>query len=67
MKNASIKLYGLAAPLLVLPVMGFGFDQIVPYIKGTEFRTLLAELLSQVFAGFADAFLGAGVQRLFGA
>jgi hypothetical protein len=52
---------------LLLPVMGFGFDQIVPYVKGTEFRTLLAELLSQVFSGFADAFLGAGIQSLFGA
>ncbi len=66
MRNASIKLYGLAAPLLLLPVMGFGWDQVIPYIKGAEFRTLLAALLSQVASGVVDFVITAGVNSLFG-
>jgi hypothetical protein len=62
MNKASIKLYSLAAPLFV---MGFGFDQIVPYLKGMEFRTFLAELLSQMASGVADAVITAGVSSLF--
>ncbi len=65
MRNASVRLYSLAAPLLMVPVVGFAWDQVVPYLKGTEFRTLLAELLSQVAAGVADAVITIGVQNLF--
>lgn len=65
MKNAWVRLHSLATPLVALPALGLAFDQIVPYVKGTEFRTLLAELLSQVFSGLANAFLSAGIQRLF--
>ncbi len=66
MKNTSLKLYSIAAPLLLaLPVMDFSFGAIVPYLKGTEFRTLLATLFSQVASGFVDAFITAGVQSLF--
>lgn len=62
MNETSIKLYSLAAPLIV---MGFGFNQIIPYMKGVEFRTLLAELLSQLVSGVADAVITFGVQSLF--
>jgi hypothetical protein len=65
MKGNSIKLYSLAAPLFAMPIMSFGWDQIVPYIKGAEFRTFLAEILSQVAAGIVDAAITAGVTSLF--
>lgn len=66
MKNVSFKLYSFAAPVLLLPFMGFGFDQIVPYVKGTEFRSLFAELLAQVFSGIANALINASAALFFG-
>jgi hypothetical protein len=61
MKKSSIKLYSLAAPLFALPMLGFSFNQIIPYLHGVEFRTFLAELLSQVASGVLDAVITAGV------
>jgi len=67
MRNATIKMYSLAAPLFMLPLMDFGFDQIIPYLKGMEFRAFMAEILTQVASGVADAVIVVGVQSLFGA
>jgi hypothetical protein len=67
MKNLSIKLYSLGAPLFALPLLDFGFDQIVPYLKGPEFRAIFAELLTQVVAGVVDTFILVAVQNFFGA
>ncbi|MEP0841271.1 MAG: hypothetical protein HRF43_01010 [Phycisphaerae bacterium] len=65
MKTATLKLYGFSLPLM-LPLLDFGFDQIIPFLKGPEFRALLAELVTQVLAGVADAFIAAAIAGLLG-
>ena len=60
-----IKLYSLALPMAVLPVLAFSFDQIGPYLKGTEFRTFVASLLSQLISGTVDAYITTGVAQFF--
>lgn len=65
MRNCAIKLYSLALPLFTLPLLDLGFDQIIPYLKGPEFRAILAELLTQVVSGVVDAAILTGLQILF--
>lgn len=60
-----IKLYSFSLPLAIVPVLAFGFDQIVPYLKGMEFRTFLASLISQLIAGTVDALIVTSVGQLF--
>ncbi|GMU21125.1 MAG: hypothetical protein AMXMBFR13_12180 [Phycisphaerae bacterium] len=62
----SVTLYSFTAPLALMPLMGFGFDQIVPYLKGAEFRSILAEMLTQLVSGVVDAAIIAAVQSAFG-
>lgn len=66
MTKPFVKLYSLSAPLAILPVLGFGFDQIIPFLRGPEFRTLMAEIVTQVFSGAADAIITAAFTGLFG-
>ena len=56
-----IKLYSLSLPLMLLPVLGFSFSQVGPYLKGTEFRTFLSEIVTQLLSGVVDAFIIAAV------
>lgn len=70
MKRSGTTLYSLAAPLAllpVLPVMEFSFSQIGPFLRGTEFQTLVAEVLTQVFSGFAAAVIELLTGGIFGA
>jgi hypothetical protein len=62
----SIKLYSFSAAIFMLPLMDFSFSQIPSYLKGLEFRTLLAELVAQVTAGIADAAIVAVIQTALG-
>ena len=57
MHCAQTKLYSLAAPLALLPVMEFSFSEIGDFFRGMEFRTLFAELIIQLISGIADAII----------
>ena len=66
MRRAHTTLYGLAAPLAFLPVMDFSFSQVGPFLKGPEFRNLIAEFVTQLLSGFAEAFIFLFSQASFG-
>ena len=59
MRSIRNTLYSFAVPLmfLVTPLMDFSFSQIGPYVKGTEFRSFIGEILIQIVSGVMDAFL----------
>lgn len=61
MRWTQIKLYSIAAPLALLPLMDFSFEQIGPYLKGTEFRSFVAQMISAVISNTIDAFLVAAI------
>jgi hypothetical protein len=63
MRSTQIRLYSFVLPLL--PVL-FSFSQIPKYIRGTEFRAILAELLVQVTSGVVDAVIITAVYQAFG-
>ncbi len=66
MRMSSIKLYSFTAPLALLPLMSFSFDQVIPYLKGPEFRLILTEILIQAYSSIADTVILAGLQSVFG-
>jgi hypothetical protein len=53
--RTQIKLYSLTAPLLVLPLLDITVSGVWDYVRGMEFRTFMAEIITQVFSGVADA------------
>jgi len=59
MRSTRNTLYSFAVPLmfLVTPLMDFSFSQVGPYLKGTEFRSFIGEILIQIVSGVMDAFL----------
>lgn len=66
MRRFQTTLYGFAAPWLLLPVMDFSVEQIVPYFKGLEFRAFISEIISQLIAGVFDAGIIGFFRVLFG-
>jgi hypothetical protein len=60
-------LYSFAAPAMffLLPLMDLSVSDVGAYIKGTEFRTFMGEILIQVISGVTDAFLAGIVAMLF--
>ena len=62
-----IKLYSIAAPLALLPVLDISFSQVGPYLKGMEFRVFLAEIITQVISGVVDAAIITGISSVFAA
>ncbi len=64
--RSTIKLYSLNAALLLLPLMDFSLSAIPTYLKGLEFRALMAEVLTQVISGVLDAGIIAAIQATFG-
>ncbi len=62
-----IKLYSLALPMILYPVVAFSFNEVGPYLKGMEFRTFLSSLISSLISGTVDAFITAGVAQAFAA
>lgn len=62
----TIKLYSIAAPLALMPVLAdITVSGIWDYLRGMEFRTFAAEVISQVVSGAVDAFIIAGVSQFF--
>ena len=57
MRFRQIKLYSFAAPLAMLPVLGIGLQDVWNYMRGMEFRGFLAEVVTQLASGVADAFI----------
>lgn len=67
MRSMQTTLYSFAAPAMffVLPLMDFSISDVGAYIKGTEFRTFMGEIIIQVISGMTDAFLQGLVAVLF--
>lgn len=65
MKSRMMNLYAVS-PLWLLPLMDFSFGQIDDYLKGLEFRALIAEVITQFIAGVVDAALIGTIQQIFG-
>lgn len=66
MRWTQIKLYSITAPLALFALLDMSFDQIDNYIKGTEFRSILAEVITQLIGGVIDALILAFVTLGFG-
>ena len=66
MQRAQTRLYSLAAPLALLPVMGFSFSEIGDFLRGMEFRTLVGEIVIQLLSGLAGAIIFVLSQATFG-
>lgn len=60
-----IKLYSLTAPLVMLPLLDITVSGVWDYLRGMEFRTFAAEIITQVVSGVADAFIISAVSTLF--
>jgi hypothetical protein len=66
MRNLKTTLYGIAGPLLMLPMMAVTWNDIGSYIRGQEFRNLLGEFIIQIFQSIAGAFIALFTQSAFG-
>ncbi len=67
MKRKSVRLLGLAWPLVLLPLMNFSTSEIPDWFAGTEGRTLISSLLSQIVGGVVGAIIEVFVYGIFGA
>jgi hypothetical protein len=65
MRFSQIKLYSFAAPFAVLPLLDITVSGVWDYMRGMEFRTFLAEIVTQVVSGVADAFIISAVSSLY--
>ena len=66
MQCTPTRLYSLAAPLTLLPLMEFSISQTGDFLRGTEFRSLISELVIQLLSGFAEAIIYLLSQAAFG-
>jgi len=66
MRSVQTKLYSLAAPLALLPLMDFSFSEVGDFLRGVEFRSLLSETIIQVISGVADAVIFLVINAAFG-
>jgi hypothetical protein len=68
MRSTRNTLYSFAVPLVFIatPLMDFSFSQIGPYVKGTEFRTFIGEIIIQIISGVMDAFIVGAAQVILG-
>ncbi len=66
MQRAATKLYSLAAPLALLPIMNFSFSEVGDFLRGTDFRTLISEIVTQLLSGLSAVIISAFSQALFG-
>jgi hypothetical protein len=64
--RSQIKLYSLAAPLVLLPLaVDITVSSVWDYMRGMEFRTFMAEIITQLISGVADAVIISAVSGLF--
>lgn len=67
MKLKSVRLLGLAFPLMFLPLMSFAFSEVPGWFEGSQGRSLISQLLSQILEGIAGALIQVFTFGLFGA
>lgn len=60
-----IKLYSFAAPLIMLPLLDITASGVWDYLRGMEFRSFAAEIITQLVSGVADALIISVVSSLF--
>jgi hypothetical protein len=60
-----IKLYSFSAALIALPLLDITVSGVWDYLRGMEFRTFSAEIITQLLSGVADAFIISAVSGLF--
>ncbi|MHC4443682.1 MAG: hypothetical protein ACYTF1_02750 [Planctomycetota bacterium] len=65
MRYLQTKLYSLAVPLVLLPVMDMSVSQLPDYLRGNEFRNFLTEIIIQLVTGVVDAFIALFLGGLF--
>lgn len=58
--------YRLVPAAAALAVLGVDLGDIADFFKGTEFRVLLAQILTEVTAGVADAVIETLILASFG-
>ena len=66
MRNMQSKLYGIGAPLLLLPLMDMSISQVPDYFRGTEFVSFITEVIIQLVTGVMDAFIAVLLGGLLG-
>jgi hypothetical protein len=59
------KLYSLSPLLMLMPLM-LKVDQIGPFLRGSEFRALVAQWLDVIVSSFANTVVTAVVELWFG-
>ncbi len=67
MRRQSVLLRCLAWPLALLPLMSMSFSEVPEWFTGTEFRTLAAQVISQIMEGFFGALIQVFTFAFFGA
>ena len=65
MRYLPTKLYSIAAPLVLWSVMDMSISQVPDYLRGTEFMTLLSDVISQLLSRVVDTFLAIFLGGLF--
>ena len=66
MRLTQTKLYSLATPLALLPLLDFSLSEIPQWFLGTEFRTLISAILIQVFSDLADVLIASAFALTLG-
>ncbi len=69
MRFMRTSLYSVAVPLMffVSPLMNTSVSELGDYIKGTEFRSFISEIIIQLVSGILDAFILGFTALFFGA
>ncbi len=69
MRALQSRLYSVAVPLVffVGPLMGTSVSEFGDYLKGTEFRSFISEIIIQLISGILDAFILGFTSLFFGA
>jgi hypothetical protein len=59
MRSMQTTLYSVAVPamFLVAPLMDTGISEVGAYVRGTEFRTFISEVVIQLLSGIVDALI----------
>lgn len=65
MRYLHTKLYSIAAPLVLWSVMDMSVSQVPDYLRGTEFRDFLSQVVAQLLSGVVDVFIALFMGGLF--
>ena len=65
MRYLQTKMYSLSALLIMLPLMEMEISELPDYLRGTEFISFLAQVITQLITGVVDAFIAIFLGGLF--